>query len=96
MRGIAAGQGTHLVEFCPFRPKKQGPRVATLTPPSRNPLHSTAKPAEGEFQPYKERTDAKGTKVREVKSFEEAMSEAMSDDDVLKSALSSASFGPAQ
>ena len=71
-------------------------RVATLTPPSRNPLHSTAKPAEGEFQPYKERTDAKGTKVREVKSFEEAMSEAMSDEDVLKSALSSASFGGTQ
>ena len=71
-------------------------RVATLTPPSRNPLHASAKPAEGEFNPYNERTDAKGNKVRAVKSFEEAMSEAMSDEDVLKSALSSASFGTAQ
>jgi hypothetical protein len=70
-------------------------RLATLTPPSaRNPL--TAKPAEGEFQPYKERTDSKGSKVREVKTFEEAMSEAMSDEDVLKSALSTASLGPVQ
>jgi len=72
-------------------------RLASVTPPqSRNPLHSTAKPAEGEFNPYNERTDAKGNKVRAVKSFEEAMSEAMSDDDVLKSALSSASFGTTQ
>lgn len=71
-------------------------RVATLTPPSRNPLQLSATPKEGEFQPYKERTDSKGSKVREVKSFEEAMSEAMSDDDVLKSALSSASLGPVQ
>ena len=72
-------------------------RLASVTPPqSRNPLHSTAKPAEGEFSPYNERTDAKGNKVRAVKSFEEAMSEAMSDDDVLKSALSSASFGTTQ
>lgn len=70
-------------------------RVATLTPPSRNPLASTAKPKEGEFVPYNERTDAKGNKVRAVKSFEDAMSEAMSDDDVLKSALSTASFGGA-
>jgi hypothetical protein len=67
-------------------------RVATLTPPSRNPLQSTAKVKDGEFNPYNERTDSKGNKVRAVKSFEEAMSEAMSDDDVLKSALSTASF----
>ena len=38
-------------------------------------------------------TDSKGNKVRAVKSFEEAMSEAMGDEDVLKSALSTASFG---
>lgn len=70
-------------------------KLATLTPPSaRNPL--TAKPAEGEFNPYNERTDSKGNKVRAVKSFEEAMSEAMSDEDVLKSALSAASFGGTQ
>jgi hypothetical protein len=68
-------------------------RVATLTPPSRNPLQSQAKVKDGEFNPYNERTDSKGNKVRAVKSFEEAMSEAMSDDDVLKSALSTASFG---
>lgn len=69
-------------------------KLATLTPPqSRNPLQHQAKPAEGEFNPYEERTNAKGEKVRAVKSFEQAMSEAMSDDDVLKSALSSASFG---
>ena len=69
-------------------------KLATLTPPqSRNPLHASAKPTEGDFQPYNERTDSKGNKVRVVKSFEEAMSEAMSDEDVLKSALSTASFG---
>jgi len=68
-------------------------RISTLTPPSRNPLTQTAKPKEGEFVPYNERTDSKGNKVRAVKSFEEAMSEAMSDEDVLKSALSTASFG---
>jgi len=68
-------------------------RISTLTPPSRNPLTQTTKPKEGEFNPYNERTDAKGNKVRQVKSFEEAMSEAMSDEDVLKSALSTASFG---
>jgi hypothetical protein len=69
-------------------------KLASLTPPqSRNPLAHSAKPADGEFNPYNERTDAKGNKVRAVKSFEEAMSEAMSDEDVLKSALSSASFG---
>jgi hypothetical protein len=68
-------------------------RISTLTPPSRNPLQSTAKPKEGEFNPYNERVDAKGNKTRSVKSFEEAMSAAMTDDDVLKSALSTASFG---
>jgi len=68
-------------------------RISTLTPPSRNPLQSTAKPKDGEFNPYNERTDSKGNKVRAVKSFEEAMSEAMSDEDVLKSALSTATFG---
>lgn len=72
-------------------------KLATLTPPSaRNPLHASAKVSEGEFNPYNERTDAKGNKVRAVKSFEEAMSEAMSDEDVLKSALGAASFGTAQ
>lgn len=70
-------------------------KLSTLTPPSaRNPL--TAKPVEGEFNPYNERTDAKGNKVKAVKSFEEAMSEAMSDEDVLKSALGTASFGTVQ
>jgi flagellar hook protein FlgE len=70
-------------------------KLASLTPPqSRNPLHTTVA-KEGEFNPYTERTDAKGTKVREVKSFEQAMSEAMADEDVLKSAMSSASFGGA-
>lgn len=68
-------------------------RISTLTPPSRNPLANQAKPAEGDFNPYSERTNSKGEKVKVVKSFEEAMSAAMSDDDVLKSALSSASFG---
>lgn len=68
-------------------------RISTLTPPSRNPLQSTAKPAAGEFDPYNERVDAKGNKTRQVKSFEEAMSAAMSDEDVLKSALGSANFG---
>jgi len=70
-------------------------KLATLTPPSaRNPL--TTKPKEGEFNPYNERTNSKGEKVKAVKSFEEAMSEAMSDDDVLKSALGAASFGMTQ
>jgi hypothetical protein len=70
-------------------------KLATLTPPSsRNPL--TSKPKEGDFNPYNERTDAKGNKVKSVKSFEEAMSEAASDDEVIKSALATASFGPVQ
>ena len=68
-------------------------RVSSLTPPSRNPLTNQTKPAAGEFDPYNERTDSKGNKTRQVKSFEEAMSAAMSDEDVLKSALGSASFG---
>ena len=72
-------------------------KLATLTPPSaRNPLHASAVVKDGEFNPYNERTDAKGNKVKAVKSFEEAMSEAMSDDDVLKSALSAGSFGMTQ
>jgi hypothetical protein len=71
-------------------------KLASLTPPqSRNPLH-TAPAKDGDFSPYKERTDAKGNTVRAVKSFEEAMSEAMSDDDVMKSALASTSFGAVQ
>jgi hypothetical protein len=69
-------------------------KLASLTPPqSRNPLHSSAKPAAGEFDPFNERTDAKGNKVKVVKSFEEAMSAAMADEDVLKSAMGTASFG---
>ena len=68
-------------------------RISTLTPPSRNPLQHQTAAKDGEFNPYNERTDSKGNKVRAVKSFEEAMSEAMGDEDVLKSALSTASFG---
>lgn len=73
-------------------------KLASVTPPSaRNPLHpSAAAVKDGDFVPYNERTDAKGNKVRSVKSFEEAMSEAMSDEDVLKSALQTASFGTVQ
>lgn len=68
-------------------------RIKTLTPPqSRNALH-TAPVKDGEFNPFNERIDSKGNKVKVVKSFEEAMGEAMNDDDVLKSALSTASFG---
>jgi hypothetical protein len=71
-------------------------RVATLTPPSRNPLHPSAKPAAGEFDPFNERTNSKGEKVKVVKSFEEAMAAALSDEEVQKSALSTASFGMVQ
>ena len=72
-------------------------RIATLTPPqSRNPLHQQASTKDGDFNPYNERTDAKGNKTRAVKSFEEAMSEAMSDEDVLKSAMATTSFGMVQ
>lgn len=71
-------------------------KLATLTPPSgRNPLH-TAPVKDGEFNPFHERTDSKGNKVKQVKSFEEAMNEAMGDEDVLKSALGTASFGTVQ
>lgn len=71
-------------------------KLATLTPPqSRNALH-TAPVKDGEFNPFHERTDSKGNKVKQVKSFEEAMSEAMADEDVLKSALGAASFGGVQ
>ena len=71
-------------------------RLATVTPPSgRNPLH-TAPVKDGEFNPFNERTDAKGNKVKTTKTFDEAMAEAMSDEDVLKSALGTASFGTVQ
>jgi hypothetical protein len=71
-------------------------RLASLTPPqSRNPLHTTSA-KEGEFDPFNERTDAKGNKVKIVKSFDEAMAAAMSDEDVLKSAMGTASFGTVQ
>ena len=71
-------------------------KLASLTPPqSRNPLHTTPV-KEGEFNPFNERTDAKGNKVKVVKSFDEAMAAAMSDEDVLKSAMSTASFGMVQ
>jgi hypothetical protein len=67
-------------------------KLASLTPPqSLSLLHQSAKPKDGDFVPYNERTDSKGNKVRAVKSFEEAMSEAMSDEDVLKSAMATAS-----
>ena len=72
-------------------------KLAALTPPqSRNPLHSNAKVADGEFDPFNERTDAKGNKVRTVKSFDEAMAAASMDEDVMKSALGAASFGSVQ
>jgi len=72
-------------------------KLATLTPPAgRNPLHASAAVKDGDFNPYNERTDSKGNKVKAVKSFEEAMSEAMSDEEILKSALGTASFGMVQ
>jgi len=68
-------------------------KLASLTPPSaRNPLHATPT-KEGDFDPFNERTNAKGEKVKVVKSFDEAMAAAMSDEDVLKSAMGTASFG---
>jgi hypothetical protein len=68
-------------------------KLASLTPPSaRNPLHATST-KEGDFDPFNERTNAKGEKVKVVKSFDEAMAAAMSDEDVLKSAMGTASFG---
>jgi hypothetical protein len=71
-------------------------QVATLTPPSRsNPLQNAPVKA-GEFDPFNERTDAKGNKVRTVKSFDEAMAAASMDEDVIKSAMSTASFGMVQ
>ena len=71
-------------------------KLASLTPPqSRNPLH-TAPAKDGEFDPFNERTDAKGNKVKVVKSFDEAMAAAMSDEDVLKSAMGTTNFGMVQ
>lgn len=72
---------------------EENSRLASLQPPtSRNPLQS--KPVkDGEFNPFKERTDAKGNKIRESKSFDEVIAEAANDEDVLKSALATASFG---
>jgi hypothetical protein len=55
-----------------------------------------AKVAEGEFNPFNERKNAKGETVKVVKTFDEAMAAAMSDEDVLKSALSSAGLGTVQ
>jgi hypothetical protein len=66
-------------------------KLATLTPPSaRNPLH-TAPVKEGEFNPFKERTDAKGNKTQVSKSFDEVIAEAANDQDILASAFESAS-----
>ena len=71
-------------------------KLASLTPPqSRNPLH-TAPAKDGEFDPFNERTDAKGNKVKVVKSFDEAMAAAMSDEDVIKSAMGTTNFGLVQ
>ena len=71
-------------------------KLASLTPPqSRNPLH-TAPAKDGEFDPFNERTDAKGNKVKVVKSFDEAMAAAMSDEDVIKSAMGTTNFGMVQ
>ena len=71
-------------------------KLASLTPPqSRNPLHTTPV-KDGEFDPFNERTDAKGNKVKVVKSFDEAMDAAMSDEDVLKSAMGTTNFGMVQ
>jgi hypothetical protein len=71
-------------------------KLASLTPPqSRNPLHTTPV-KDGEFDPFNERTDAKGNKVKVVKSFDEAMAAAMSDEDVLKSAMGTTNFGMVQ
>ena len=68
-------------------------KIATLTPPqSRNALHA-APVKDGEFNPVTERTDSKGNKVKVTKSFDEAFGEAMHDEDVLKSAMQTASFG---
>jgi len=78
------------------RELEENRKIATLTPPSRNPLTNQAKPAAGEFDPFNERTDAKGNKVRTVKSFDEAMAAASMDEDVIKSALGTASFGMVQ
>jgi hypothetical protein len=76
---------------------EQNNKLSALTPPqSRNPLHSLAKVAEGEFNPFNERKNAKGETVKVVKTFDEAMAAAMSDEDVLKSALSSAGLGTVQ
>jgi hypothetical protein len=71
-------------------------KLASLTPPQfRNPLHTTPV-KDGEFNPFNERTDAKGNKVKVVKSFDEAMAAAMTDEDVLKSAMATASLGTVQ
>jgi hypothetical protein len=71
-------------------------KMATLTPPqSRNPLHTTPT-KDGDFDPFKERVDAKGNKTRVSKSFDEVISEAAMDEDVMKLALSSTSFGMVQ
>ena len=71
-------------------------KLASLTPPqSRNPLHTTSA-KDGEFDPFNERTDAKGNKVKVVKSFDEAMAAAMSDEDVIKSAMGTTNFGMVQ
>ena len=71
-------------------------KLASLTPPSRNPLQNQVKVKDGEFDPFNERTDAKGNKVRTVKSFDEAMAAASMDDEVIKSALGTGSFGVVQ
>ena len=67
-------------------------RIATLTPPSRGNALQNAPVKDGDFNPFNERTDAKGNKVKQVKSFDEAMAAASMDEDVIKSAMASAGF----
>jgi hypothetical protein len=76
------------------RDLEQRNRVATATRPrTASPEHHREKT---DFNPFNEVTDAHGKKVQRAKSFDEALAEAQGDDQLLQSALSTASFGPVQ
>lgn len=49
-----------------------------------------------DFDPFNERTDAHGNKVKQVKSFDEALAAAQNDEQLMQSALAAASFGVVQ
>jgi len=68
--------------------------LASVTRPrTSGPEHHREK---SDFDPFTEVQGAHGNKIKVVKSFDDALAEAQNDEELLQSALRTASFGPAQ